>query len=279
LNKMPEAHAQNGFASLHVSHVHGASSVVGCRSRTPLSLLTPRARGSSVWAYTSSLGGGMVAGDSINLDIRIDEGAICFLGSQASNKVYRNPRGLACSHTLNATIGEHALLVLAPDPVQCFSEASYEQRQTFALAASANLVLVDWFTAGRMARGERWSLNRYYSRNEVSRSGTRLVIDAVNLDARAVPLTNAFRVGRFNCFATAFVIGPLIQPFATQILERIAREPISPQSTLLRSLSSVKDGAMIRIAGASIEEVGHSLYGFLDFVPRLLKDDPWLRKW
>lgn len=83
--------SQNGFGSLHVSFVHGASAVVGCRSQTPVSILTPRPRGSSVWAYTSTFGGGMVAGDTVRLDIRVDPGANCFLGSQASNKIYRNP--------------------------------------------------------------------------------------------------------------------------------------------------------------------------------------------
>ena len=276
---MQETRSQAGFASLHVGHVHGASAVLGCRSRTPVSLLTPRARGASVWAYSSSFGGGMVAGVSVTVDIQIDRSAVCFLGSQASNKVYRNPHGLPCSHSLRANIGADALLVLAPDPVQCFTDSNYEQRQIFQLATSANLVLVDWFTAGRMARGERWCFRRYYSRNAVVRDEKKILIDAIALSNDSLPLTNRFRSGRFNCIATAILIGPALQSFATELLATIARDPISPQGEVLSSASPLNEGAILRIAGPSIEAVGHALSRFLQFVPQLLKDDPWVRKW
>src|SRR5688572_19250989 len=271
---MGDSEHQNGFASLHVGYVQGASAVVGCRSGTPLSLLTPRSRGSSVWAYTSSFGGGMVAGDEIQIDIKIDAGASCFLGSQASNKIYRNPHGFPCTHRLRASLAERSLLVLAPDPVQCFAEASYEQEQVFHLAPDANLVLVDWLSAGRLSRGERWSFNRYASRNEIFQSERRSLLDAINLNTRAVPLTNRFGVGRFNCFATVVILGPLLNSHAQELLSRIATEAITPASSLLISASPINEGALLRVAGMSIEEVGDVLYKNLGFVSTLLKDDP-----
>jgi urease accessory protein len=221
----------------------------------------------------------MVAGDNIEIEIKVDTGAICFFGSQASNKVYRNPQGLSCTHRLSASVAERALFVLAPDPVQCFAEASYEQKQSFHLAEGANLVLVDWLSAGRLSRGERWSFNRYVSRNEVFRGERRALLDAIDLDARTVSLTNRFGVGRFNCFATAVILGPMVNPFAQELVSRIASEPITPGPSLLVSASPISDGALLRVAGMSIEEVGHALYKNLRFISTLLKDDPWLRKW
>src|ERR1041385_1385457 len=172
-----------GEAQLHVGSVAGCSAVLRSRARNPLRLLTPRARGESVWVYTSSFGGGMVAGDRTRLEVTVDAGARCFLGTQASTKIYRNPARLPCSHDLVVRVGEEALLILAPDPVQCFAESSYEQRQHFALAAAANLLLVDWRSAGRTARGERWRFRRYSSRNEVERGRRKLLIDALRLDS------------------------------------------------------------------------------------------------
>src|SRR5262249_4405017 len=134
----------NGSAALHVAKVRDRSAVLSSWSRSPLTLLTPRSRGESVWAYTSSYGGGMVAGDETSLDVRVDAGARCFLSTQASTRIYRNPARRPCSHLLNTDLAPGSLLVLAPDPVQCFAESSYEQSQTFALAQNANLVLVDW---------------------------------------------------------------------------------------------------------------------------------------
>src|ERR1700743_2023110 len=73
---------QSDGAQLTVECVAGQRTVTSAFARNPLKLLTPRARGQSVWAYTSSFGGGFVAGDETRLDLRIGSGARCFLGTQ-----------------------------------------------------------------------------------------------------------------------------------------------------------------------------------------------------
>ncbi len=273
------ADAASGHAALAVSLVHGLSAATTAWARTPLKLLTPRARGESVWAYTSSFGGGMVAGDRTRLEVTIDAGASCFLGTQASTKIYRNPSCLPCSHELNAKVGENALLILAPDPVQCFAESSYEQRQRFELHASANLLLIDWLSAGRTARGERWAFHRYLSRNEIVRDGKPVLIDATLFDAANGALGGRFRGGRFNCFATIALVGPRFETHAKEILEWVAAQPITPRSDLVFAASPRHEGFLLRLASVSVEEVGRAIYARLGFVRDLLKDDPWERKW
>ena len=268
-----------GEAQLHVGSVAGCSAVLRSRARNPLRLLTPRARGESVWAYTSSLGGGMVAGDRARLDVTVDAGARCFLGTQASTKIYRNPARLPCSHDLIARVGEEALLILAPDPVQCFAESSYEQRQHFTLAAAANLLLVDWISAGRTARGERWRFRRYSSRNEVERGRKKLLIDALRLDSTDGALDSRFRGAGFNCFATVALFGPRLAGAAAEILDWTSRQPIAPKAGFVFAASPLHEGAILRIAGTSVEEVGRAIHARIGFVSELLDDDPWSRKW
>ena len=66
----------------------GESAVIRASATSPLKLLTPRPRGSSAWAYVSSYGGGMVAGDCQHqLDVRIGPDATGFFGTQSSTKV------------------------------------------------------------------------------------------------------------------------------------------------------------------------------------------------
>lgn len=271
--------AQNGYAALHVGRVHGASTVLASRSRTPVRMLTPKPRGQSVWACTSSLGGGLVAGDTVEIDLAIDPGAVCFLGTQSSTKIYRNPHGRPCAHELKASVGDGATLVLAPDPVQCFAGAAYEQRQIFHLDAGANLVVVDWISAGRLARGERWAFRRYASRNEIFLGGRPLVIDAVELEAASGPLTNRFRAGRFDCLATLILAGPALEAHGAASVQRVEALPVQPGAPLLVSASPLKPGAILRFAGGSVEAVGRVLAGHLAFVKGLLEDDPWSRKW
>ena len=269
----------NGHGALHVASVAGRSAVVGSWARSPLRLLTPRAPGQSVWAYTSTFGGGMVAGDRTRLEVRVDAGATCFLSTQASTKIYRNPAGLPCAHELSATLEEDALLILAPDPVQCFAEARYEQRQSFYLQAQSSLVLVDWLSAGRTARGERWSFDRYFSRNEIQREGRKVLLDALLLDAHNGAMNAPHRTGRYNCFATVVVLGPSLRSEATALLTAISQQAIAPRADLLVAASPLAEGVLLRLAGLSVEQVGDAISQQLQFVRSLLDDDPWLRKW
>lgn len=269
----------NGHAALAVSLVHGLSTATTAWARTPMKLLTPRSRGESVWAYTSSFGGGMVAGDRTRLDVTVDAGARCFLGTQASTKIYRNPSRLPCSHELTAWVDDGAMLILAPDPVQCFAGSSYEQRQHFTLAGGANLVMVDWMSAGRTARGERWNFQRYLSRNLIERDGRKLLVDALRLDADDGALDAKFRGGRFNCFATLALIGPQLTEHARALLDWCAAQPIEPQAGLVFAASPLQEGMLLRFAGTSVEEVGRAIHQRLGFVNELLNDDPFARKW
>lgn len=271
--------ARLGHASLTVEVVSGESAITSAFATSPLKLLTPRPRDRSVWAFSSSFGGGLVAGDQTRLDLRLGPGARAFLGTQASTKIYRNPSLLPSGHETHATLGPGSLLVFAPDPVQAFAGSSYTQRQEFHLAPDANLVLVDWFSAGRVARGERWEFRHFFSRNEVFRDGERTFLDALRLDPADGPLASAHRAGRFNCFALLFLIGPAVREGAAKLLEDVARQPVARRAALVSSASAIRDGALLRIAGEHVEAVAHELHRHLRRINELLGDDPWARKW
>jgi len=272
-------YAEKSCAALEVESVFGQSTVTSAFASTPLKLLTPRSRGQSVWAYTSSFGGGFVAGDKTRLDLRLGKDTRCFLGTQASTKIYRNPNRRACGHITTANLEENALLVFAPDPVQPFASSSYSQRQTFHLGAGAGLVLVDWFTSGRAARGERWAFDRFKSRNDVFLCGERIFMDSLLLDSAADPITSPHRTGRFNCFALLLLIGEPLKQAAASLLEAISVRPVRRSAALITSASPVRNGAILRVAGESVEQTGRELHHHLQFASALLGDDPWARKW
>jgi urease accessory protein len=264
---------------LRVETVAGASAVTAAFASSPMKLLTPRSRAASVWAFTSSFGGGLVAGDQTELDLEIGPGARCLVGTQASTKVYRNPAALPCGHRTSAELENDSLLVFASDPVQAFAHSSYTQRQEFHLAASASLVLLDWFTAGRTARGERWEFTRFQSRNDVFVDGKRTFLDSLLLDPADGPLTGAHRLSRFNCVAMLLLVGPAVEATANRALESIASRAVERGAPLIVSASRVTGGAVIRLAGESTETVGRELHHHLQPLATLLGDDPWARKW
>lgn len=271
--------APAGHASLEVEMVYRESTITSAYATSPMKLLTPRSRGESVWAYTSSFGGGLVAGDQTQLELKLGPDACCFLGTQASTKVYRNPAELPCSHATHATLGAGSTLVFAPDPVQAFAEASYSQQQEFNLAPDASLALVDWFSSGRAARGERWAFAHFSSRNEVRVGDQTVFLDSLALDPKDGDMTTQHRTGRFNCMGTLLLIGPKLREASQKLMAEIAAAPVLRQAALVCSASPIADGAVLRIAGEHVEAVGQELHKYLVPLSALLGDDPWARKW
>lgn len=268
-----------GQASLAVDLVFGESTVTSCYSTSPMRLLTPRSRGRSVWAYTSSFGGGLLAGDHTRLDLQLGAGTRCFLGTQAWTKVYRNPAQATSRHDTKAVLAPGATLVFAPDPIQAFANSNYSQNQEFHLATGASLFLLDWFTAGRVALGERWDFNSFHSRNDVFVDGRRVFLDALRLEPDEGALGEAHRLGRFNCLATLLLIGPALQAQAAQLSERLRSEPVVRRGDLVASASPVAGGVVLRLAGVEFERVAVEVRRQMTLLSDLLADDPWSRKW
>ena len=255
--------------------VFGESTAVSSFASSPMKLLTPVARGKSVWAYTSSFGGGLVAGDRTEVTVTVNRGARCFLGTQSSTKVYRNPAALPCDHSTRAEVKEDSLLVFAPEPVQAFADSHYSQRQEFHLSTNASLVMLDWLSAGRTARGERWAFKHLQSRNDILVGGERVLVDSILLDSGEL----AQRMGRFNCLATLLLIGPAVKLAIEGLLQQIATRPVEKRAALTCSASPVRSGVLLRVAGEEVEAVRRELGGHLAFLNDILGDDPWARNW
>ena len=234
----------------------------------------PRNHGHAAWVYTSNYGGGLVDGDHVALDIDIGPAAAAFLSTQASTKVYRSKGTITEVH---ARIGPGALLVMAPDPVVCFAASRYLHIQEFDLAASSGLVLVDWLSSGRHTTGERWAFDEYCARLRVRRCGMLVVHDSLALRAQDGEL--AARLGRFDVLGMALVLGTHLRDHAIEIVTRVAQTPVRRRADELVAASPVGDGCLLRLAGTSVEHAGRMFRDYLGFVPPMLGDDPWARKW
>jgi urease accessory protein len=269
-----------GQGRLTVACVDGQSAVIGCLASSPLQLLVPRPRGEAAWILAASHGGGLVAGDAVELELAVGPGATASLGTQAETKVYRaggGPRPHGAGQRLRATVGDGALLALLPDPVSPYAGSRYDQVQAFALAPGGSLALLDAVTAGRVARGERWGLARYRARNEV-RVGDELVLaDALRLEAgQGAPL--AERLGGLELLATVVLLGPRLAPAARELLARLSTSPAAADGPVLAAASPVRDGLVLRIAARSVEAGMDALRAYLSFLAAPLDGDPLLRR-
>jgi urease accessory protein len=242
----------------------------------PVKLFTTRGVSRACWVYSANYGGGIVGGDALELHVDAAAGTRGVISTQASTKVYRALR--PASQRMTASVENDALLVLLPDPVVCFSGADFSQQLRCDLQPRGNLVVVDWITSGRHSTGERWAFHRYTSRIDIRRDGRRILYDTLFLD-RADGSIGA-RLGGFDVCLTAVVTGPMMTAAAASLVREISAAGIGgPRDVMMAAWSLQDGGALLRINGASVEQVGAALRERLSFLGELLGDDPFSRKW
>jgi urease accessory protein len=140
--------------------------------------------------FLLSYGGGLLPPDSINVQITLDPHTRLTATTQGSTKIFPSTSTIQCdgvvaskgptlatrggeskepiaSQTLDVTVGEHAALLLFPDPTQPFRSSRYTQKQVFSIHKTSSLGVLDWVTEGRHARGEEWCAAWWQGKNEV----------------------------------------------------------------------------------------------------------------
>jgi urease accessory protein len=253
-----------------------ASVVTRAFATSPLRLLTPANHGHAAWIYTSSFGGGLVDGDDLALDLTIGAGASAYLSTQSATKVYRSPGGTRAR--TRGVVERNGLLIAAPDPVVPFAGSRYRQRQQFDIAADAGLVVVDVVASGRRAAGERWSFLEYESVVAITIGGRLRVYDAIAL-RQADGDVNA-RLGRFNVLGLIVLAGGRLQHEVAAVAQEAAGGPVRPRADLVAAASvPASDLCIVRMAATAAEPMARLVQRLLRFVPAVLGDDPWSRKW
>lgn len=268
-----------GSGHVELALVNGRTEIVRARAHNPLKLLCPRRQGSAAWVVASTYGGGLVAGDETTLDISLQHGANSVLGTQASTKVYRSPNQAPCRQRVTAMVSADATLVVTPDPVTCFADAVYEQNQQFDVTDGGNLLVLDWITSGRRARGECWAFTRYRSQLDICYGSDLILSDALLLDPSHGPLDGPFRLGDFHCLAIVAIVGDRFRKPREALLDDISSQPIQRNSPIIDATSPIRHGMVWRIAGTTTELVAKRIQQRLNFLDSLMGETPWARKW
>jgi urease accessory protein len=86
-------------------------------------------------------------------------------------------------------------------------------------------------------------------------------------------------MGRFDVLAIGIVRGPRLARDAAAIVAAASASPVQRGLRQLVAAAPIADGCVFRVAGQSVEDVTKTVRTQLAFVPALLGDDPWLRKW
>nr|POF13895.1 putative urease accessory protein ured-like [Quercus suber] len=172
--------------------------------------------------YLLTYGGGIVAGDTIDLHVLLERTTRLILLTQGSTKLFKSPnRDLLSRQCMMVNLAPGSAICYLPDPVQPFENSCFEQHQIYSISADhgdtasiPSLCVLDWVSNGRSANGENWSFLHYASRNEVyldSPTGGRklLLRDNIVLDGHGGQGIITERMHGLAVFGTLILCGPL----------------------------------------------------------------------
>jgi len=199
--------------------------------------------------FLLTYGGGLLAGDSINLTVTLEPHTRLALLTQGSTKIFKSKSStstttatlttaqtlplpvaspfatttnLPSRQTLNVKISPHSSLCYLPDPSQPYAESTYTQQQNFYVDpfGSSSILLLDWVNSGRPALNEKWTLTSWKGRNEIREfdehsNGRLLIRDALHLfnDDNNLADLSAKTDGK-GILGTLIIYGPLFKSLA-----------------------------------------------------------------
>ncbi|KAI0216875.1 Urease accessory protein D [Lamellibrachia satsuma] len=256
----------------------------------PLKLMIPALASSSncQWLYPITFGGGLVEGDDITLEVEAGPDCSVLVTTQSSTKVFHCLEEKTTMQHFVFHLSRKSLVAVLPDPIVCFKHARYEQTQHVNMAANSNLLLLDWLTAGRMARGELWEFTSYASVNNVTVDGETVFRDALRL-ADSPFLSMKTAVADFQVIGMFLVLGPLLEKYSHTLVkslgtsksynskcERTQLVGVSPlefhiSDTLLK-------GCVVRLAAQTTSQAFHKLHEILEPLFPTLGGNPFENK-
>ncbi|XP_037275712.2 uncharacterized protein LOC119168408 isoform X1 [Rhipicephalus microplus] len=188
----------------------------------PLKVFVPREAGRPCcrWVYPIVFGGGLVSGDAVHIDVTAATRTCVLLTSQSYPKVYQSKPGEWSVQRCTYNVQDGALLCVLPDITTCFADASFEQTQVAHLSVGANIVLLDWYLAGRVENGERWALARLASAINVYVEKELVLREAVDM-ASIAGLSIQQSMGVYDVTGVCLLLGPYVAPLVAGICSRL----------------------------------------------------------
>ena len=117
-------------------------------------------------------------------------------------------------------LGEGAFLEYLPHHLIPFARSAYRQETEVRLAGDSTLLIWDAFSAGRVARGERFAFDGLYSRTRIFRDGSPEVVDGFEL------LTGGEPFGGYSYLGAAYALAPRdLDPLVEELHEALSRMP------------------------------------------------------
>ena len=155
--------------------------------------------------HLHNVSGGVLGGDRLDNEIRLEEGARVQVTTTGSTRVYRHrPEGPPAQQVTHYHVGPDALLEVLPDSLIPYAGSRYRQVTSYHLAPGAGLLAWELVTPGREAHGERFAYDSLELQTTIHAGTVPLAIERMQLEPVLRPLDSPLRLGRYGSFATFY---------------------------------------------------------------------------
>ncbi|VVE06511.1 urease accessory protein UreD [Pandoraea pneumonica] len=152
--------------------------------------------------------GGIAGGDSLDIDVRLDDQAHAVLTTPGATKWYKS-QGRVGTQDIALTLGAGAKLDWLPLENIVFEQADARQNIRVKLGADATVIGWDATLLGRQAAGEQWTQGQWRATFELRDAHDRLLwAEQAVLGADDAQRTGTTGLAGFPVFATLWAVGP-----------------------------------------------------------------------
>lgn len=159
---------KHGILSLKFARENQRTVLLESFSKIPMQAFQPFYLDETGCAYTYLVNptGGLVSGDRIEIEIALDEHAHVFVSTPSATKIYKS-FGDFSSQEIRVIIKRGGVFEYMPAAIIPFAHSAYRQKTTIHMEEGTAALILDFFTTGRLARGEHLQFSEYRSGIEV----------------------------------------------------------------------------------------------------------------
>lgn len=156
--------------------------------------------------FIQAVSAGVLQGDRLRVEIDVGPGARVLVTTQSATKVFQMTANYA-SQRIDVKVGRNAYAEILMDPLIPCAGARLYNEVNLEVDPLGTLVYDEHLTPGRVAHGESWQFDHFYSRTRCWRpSGELIAADTNVLSPKRNPVTTPGLFGDYSNMGVVYVI-------------------------------------------------------------------------
>ena len=197
----------------------------------------PREKG-GITVFQQSASPGLLAGDSQEIDICLEQNACLEIASQSFEKIFKMEADEIASRKICLKVGPGATLLYAPNPCIPFAQSNFISHTEISLEENSRLIYEDIFCAGRVATGEVFDFSSFQNLIEITKNDNLIFRDNTYFEGREKEnLTSQLMFGSYTHCGSLLIFG-----YKTEVSE--IREALKLEDKLLYTGDKEKSAAL-----------------------------------